>query len=173
VEDPNTDHDRLDIALKGTDDAPKILLAHSPEIINKASDRKIDFVLSGHTHGGQITVPGLAQHPELKDKVNLFLVKANIILNRFLSYLGRYKDTLSKLHLWNDRLSHYSSRSVKLPRTELIYSFNMKPGFEKYNTGFYKVGNTTMYVNRGLGETRISLRLFSPPEISVFTLSRN
>lgn len=170
VEDPNTNHDRLDIALQGTDNAPKILLAHSPEIINKANERKIDMVLAGHTHGGQITIPGLSQHQELKSKVNLLLVKANIFLNRGLRFVGRHQDTLSDLDLWDDRLSRYSSRTVKLPRTELMFSLNMKPGFEKYNAGLYKVGNTTMYVNRGLGETWISLRLFSPPEITNITL---
>lgn len=170
VEDPNTGRDRLDNALLGTDNAPKILLAHSPEIINEASDSKIDLVLAGHTHGGQITVPGLARHPDLKDKVNLLLVKANVILNKGLRYVGRYRNTLNDLDLWNDRLTRYSVRSVKLPRSELMFSFNMKPGFEKYNAGLYKVGNTIMYVNRGLGETWISLRLFSPPEITIITL---
>ncbi len=40
---------------KGTfQDGPAILLAHSPEIIEEASHRGVDLVLSGHTHGGQI-----------------------------------------------------------------------------------------------------------------------
>jgi predicted MPP superfamily phosphohydrolase len=36
---------------------PKILLAHNPEIIQEASRTGIDFVLAGHTHGGQIKIP--------------------------------------------------------------------------------------------------------------------
>jgi len=36
---------------------PKILLAHNPEIMQDASRHGIDFVLAGHTHGGQIKIP--------------------------------------------------------------------------------------------------------------------
>ncbi len=62
-------------ALEGTDDAPKVLLAHQPRYI-KEVDQKVDLVLSGHTHGGQIApfnllvklqqpyVKGLNQHNE-------------------------------------------------------------------------------------------------------------
>lgn len=35
----------------------KILLSHSPESIADASVKKIDLVLSGHTHGGQVYMP--------------------------------------------------------------------------------------------------------------------
>ncbi len=38
--------------------APAILLAHSPHIVDKADMRDISLVLSGHTHGGQIVIPG-------------------------------------------------------------------------------------------------------------------
>jgi len=66
-----------DIVLAGVDDphyykchdlqkalssvAPKqfvILLSHSPEIAAEASRRGVDFYLCGHTHGGQICLPG-------------------------------------------------------------------------------------------------------------------
>jgi len=36
--------------------APSILLAHSPEIFEEASNDGIDLLLSGHTHGGQIFI---------------------------------------------------------------------------------------------------------------------
>jgi predicted MPP superfamily phosphohydrolase len=39
---------------KNFDAIPKILLCHKPYIFNEISDKKIDLVLSGHTHGGQI-----------------------------------------------------------------------------------------------------------------------
>lgn len=35
-----------------------ILLSHSPEIVPEASQRGVDFYLCGHTHGGQICLPG-------------------------------------------------------------------------------------------------------------------
>ena len=45
----------LDSALKGTDaNLPKILLSHQPNIIKHIDTKKVDLILSGHTHGGQI-----------------------------------------------------------------------------------------------------------------------
>ncbi len=35
-----------------------ILLAHSPDILNDAADLMVDYYLCGHTHGGQICLPG-------------------------------------------------------------------------------------------------------------------
>lgn len=39
-------------------DVPAILLSHSPEIYHKARACGFDAVLCGHTHGGQICMPG-------------------------------------------------------------------------------------------------------------------
>jgi len=39
----------------------KILLCHNPLGIWQASDRGIDLVLSGHTHGGQVRLPGFSK----------------------------------------------------------------------------------------------------------------
>ena len=39
-------------------EATKILLSHSPEIISDASNSGVDYYISGHTHGGQICLPG-------------------------------------------------------------------------------------------------------------------
>jgi len=39
-------------------DAFKILLAHSPELYREAADRGVNLYLCGHTHGGQICLPG-------------------------------------------------------------------------------------------------------------------
>lgn len=47
-------------ALQGLpENAPKILLAHNPEIISAAAEHQVDFVAAGHTHGGQVKLPGL------------------------------------------------------------------------------------------------------------------
>lgn len=45
----------LEKALAGcASDQPIILLAHQPLMIRKAAERKVDLMLSGHTHGGQM-----------------------------------------------------------------------------------------------------------------------
>lgn len=51
----------------------------------------------------------------------------------------------------------------------------IKPPFaKKYFEGFYQIGHTsnplTLYVNRGLGTTRLPFRFLAPPEITLFTL---
>ena len=59
VDDPHTNRDDLLRAMQGITDKtiPQILLAHSPDIINKAKEQGIDLVLTGHNHGGQIVFP--------------------------------------------------------------------------------------------------------------------
>ena len=52
--------DDLPAALAGVPrDAFKILLSHSPEIYAEASSEGIQLYLTGHTHAGQIRVPGI------------------------------------------------------------------------------------------------------------------
>jgi len=48
----------LEAALEGAD-APVLLLAHNPDVAFDAARRGVALMLSGHTHGGQIRVPGL------------------------------------------------------------------------------------------------------------------
>lgn len=47
----------LQETLKGTDDKPKILLCHNPDAIEMIKRTDIDFVMAGHTHGGQVNLP--------------------------------------------------------------------------------------------------------------------
>lgn len=58
VDDPHTKHHNLKRALKGIENnTVKILLAHSSEIMQDLSEGKVDLILSGHTHGGQVKFP--------------------------------------------------------------------------------------------------------------------
>ena len=59
----------LDVALADRpDDCYTVLLAHYPEVFDKLEGLRVELVLSGHTHGGQIGVPWLG------DKVNVATV---------------------------------------------------------------------------------------------------
>lgn len=51
-------HDLVRAARDVPLDATKILLAHSPEIYEEASLANMHLLLCGHTHGGQIRLPG-------------------------------------------------------------------------------------------------------------------
>lgn len=51
--------DNLEKAVEGIpDDACSILLSHTPEIYRQAAHAGFDLLLGGHTHGGQICLPG-------------------------------------------------------------------------------------------------------------------
>lgn len=61
-------------ALKGIPSlAPRILLAHNPEIIADAAEHEIDFVAAGHTHGGQVKLPYLKSLNALTQPKQFFL----------------------------------------------------------------------------------------------------
>ncbi len=90
---------------------PKVAMIHRPYFLQQAADQKIDLVLSGHTHGGQIV---LAQFG------NLMIAPA----------------ALASRYVW----------------------------------GKYKIADTQMYVNRGIGTVGLPIRLNCPPEITKITL---
>jgi hypothetical protein len=60
VDDTWTSRDDISRALRGRPQgAPTVLLAHDPELFPEAQARDVDLTLSGHTHGGQLGVPGV------------------------------------------------------------------------------------------------------------------
>ncbi len=62
----------LDQAFAGVDpSAACIVLAHNPRTVERLNGRRCDLMLSGHTHGGQIHVPGLGR-PVLSKKARRF-----------------------------------------------------------------------------------------------------
>jgi predicted MPP superfamily phosphohydrolase len=70
VDDPVTRHDDLDAAFAGAPEGvPRLVLCHLADRAPKLAQRGADLVLSGHTHGGQIYVPGITDR--LMKKVGL------------------------------------------------------------------------------------------------------
>ncbi|HEU4595986.1 MAG TPA: metallophosphoesterase, partial [Pyrinomonadaceae bacterium] len=56
VDDTMVGLEDLPLALAGSrEDELKLLLAHNPVILRRAARAGVDLVLSGHTHGGQVT----------------------------------------------------------------------------------------------------------------------
>lgn len=111
VDDPDSELDDLPKAIIDTEEnIPKILLAHSPDIIDNLQGEKVNLVLAGHTHGGQIVIPFIKP----------FWVPTK---NR-----------------------------------------------GKYASGLFKIDNTYLYVNRGIGMASLQARFNCPPEIAVIEL---
>jgi predicted MPP superfamily phosphohydrolase len=52
-------------------ESPCVLLAHNPRTVELLGSHRCDLVLSGHTHGGQICLPGLGR-PTLGRKTRRF-----------------------------------------------------------------------------------------------------
>lgn len=60
TDDPYYGFHDLDAAFSGMDSRlPKILITHSPQVIRSAVSYVPELVLSGHTHGGQVRIPGV------------------------------------------------------------------------------------------------------------------
>ena len=87
-----------------------LVICHEPDVFDNFNKDKVDLMVSGHSHGGQVNIP------YLKDKI--------------LPALG-----------------------------------------SKYTYGEYKNNNSLLYVNPGLGTTKINARLFAKPEITFFNIN--
>ncbi|MBY0122561.1 metallophosphoesterase [Bacillus sp. S/N-304-OC-R1] len=64
VDDMSKRRDRLDLALSDAGETGfRVLVSHSPDIIRKLKeDHRIQLILSGHTHGGQIHILGYSPY---------------------------------------------------------------------------------------------------------------
>jgi predicted MPP superfamily phosphohydrolase len=72
----------LDVAFAGLSSlVPRVVLAHNPRTVEHLGGRRCDLMLSGHTHGGQVHLPGLGR-PALGKKTR-----------RFAAGMYRYRNT--------------------------------------------------------------------------------
>ncbi|MDQ0155832.1 metallophosphoesterase [Robertmurraya andreesenii] len=89
-----------------------------------------------------------------------------------LSHAPDLADYATNFNIQVQLSGHSHGGQIQLPFIGAL----VKPPFaEKYFEGFYRIGSTnplTLYVNRGLGTTRLPFRFLSVPELTVFTLKQ-
>ncbi|MGG0720358.1 metallophosphoesterase [Robertmurraya massiliosenegalensis] len=89
-----------------------------------------------------------------------------------LSHAPDLADSAANFNIQLQLSGHSHGGQIQIPFLGAL----VKPPYgEKYYEGFYTIGEQfplTLYVNRGLGTTRLPFRFLSTPELTVFTLSR-
>lgn len=125
VDDAYSRRSDLEAAFSGVDPSRFVLfLSHSPCVTPDAIERGADLILSGHTHGGQVRIPGLG------------MVWTHMRLNQGLND-GLYDPKM---------IGHITGKDA---------------------------GHSVLFVNRGVGSSRLHIRFLCPPEIVYITLRRS
>lgn len=106
-------------------------------------------------------------HPDIESAINGLPESSYTIL------LSHAPDLASKASNYNIQLQlsgHSHGGQIQIPFYGPVVT---PPHGEEYPEGFYHLGanqGLTLYVNRGLGTTRLPFRFLSKPELTLFTL---
>ena len=106
-------------------------------------------------------------------KPDLPLALKKVPNNRFtllLSHAPDLADTALQYPIHWQISGHSHGGQVKIP---FIGALVMPPFAQKYPEGLYSIGEEnplTLYVNRGIGTTRLPFRFMAKPELTIFTL---
>ncbi len=89
VGDLREDKQDLPAALAGVKEGDAvILLSHNPDFAMSLTDRRVGLMLSGHTHGGQIRLPGLGPLMT-RSRYGRYLVSGLVSFDTFQLYISR------------------------------------------------------------------------------------
>ena len=100
----------------------------------------------------------------------------NIKSNKFNILLAHNPLFIDEYSSWGADLvlsGHMHGGIIRIPIIDVGVLSPEKKFFPKYDAGEFKVGDTTMIINRGIGTSSMNLRVFNKPEISVITLKSN
>ncbi|MCM3652428.1 metallophosphoesterase [Metabacillus litoralis] len=118
--------------------------------------------------GNKIGIAGLDDL--MLGKPNFESTLGNLKEDRFNILLAHEPDAALKAKAYNIDFQvsgHSHGGQIQVP----FYGPLITPPYSTvYSEGMYDVGKMKLYVNRGLGTTRLPFRFLSPPEITIFTL---
>ncbi len=127
---------------------PRIVLAHNPDCARALQDWRVDLQLSGHTHGGQICIPGLGSVPAIATR------SYNAIPQQLRPYIPGLRRLTRISQNWDWERGYHEIPATRQDDRQLDpLPFNR------------------LYTNRGLG-TYPPGRFFCTPEITRITLYR-
>ena len=126
---------------------------------------EIDIPLDGPT--GLYVTTGQLDNNYVKDTLpEIDSEKFNILLAHNPLFIEEYSEWGADLVL----SGHMHGGIVRIPIIGVGIASPEDGYFPKYDAGKFKVNETTMIVNRGIGISSSELRIFNKPEISLITL---
>jgi predicted MPP superfamily phosphohydrolase len=128
-------------------DTPRLVMAHNPDAAGQLTPWRVDLQLSGHSHGGQIVVPGFGPVPLIVRRLRHYVPR---VIRRRVRYLSDECDRVMVHWEWASGLHH-----VGTPVDPHAGAAHQPPH--------------QLYVNRGLG-SYFPGRWRCPPELTQITL---
>jgi predicted MPP superfamily phosphohydrolase len=92
---------------------PRIVLAHNPDTFAQLHDSRADLVLSGHTHGGQVYLPGLGPAPSYLNRLGDWLPWG---VRQFIPYLNKGCDRIFRHWEWASGLHQVGRNQLYVNR---------------------------------------------------------
>ncbi len=118
--------------------------------------------------GSQIVISGVDDAMLGKPSLDVSIPEqSNELFTILMSHAPDYADSAARYPVQLQLSGHSHGGQIQIP---LLGAIVTPPFAEKYSEGSYSVDQLSLYVNRGLGTTRIPYRLFSRPEITVIDL---
>ena len=140
-----------------------ILLENSYNIIYNKDNESI-FI------GG--VSPYSSNESNIDDVMNYFKQNPDISYKIILIHEPDYVDQI--INNYNDISlilgGHSHGGQINIPYLTKYYNPKLA---RKYNKDYYKLSNTDFYISSGIGNTKINLRLFNPPEINLYRVTNN
>lgn len=95
------------------DTLPRLVLAHNPDTMAELRSVRADLVLSGHTHGGQIKLPGLAPAPFYLNALGAYVPTP---LRRYVPFLKEECDRVFQHWEWASGLHRVGENQLYVNR---------------------------------------------------------